>query len=71
MNVNDNILKAIEEKRKEIDDLHKELDRLEKYKQYDDTADEFKAMHTSFMNAGFSDDQAFALMQSIIITLLK
>ena len=66
MNVNNNILKAIEEKQREIDELHKELARLEKYKQYDDTADEFKAIHTSFVNAGFSDDQAFKLMQSII-----
>ena len=71
MNMNNNILKAIEEKQKEIDDLHKELARLEKYKQYDETADEFKAIHTSFMNAGFSDEQAFALIQSIIGNICK
>ena len=69
--MNNNILKVIEEKQKEIDDLHKELARLEKYKQYDDTADELKAIHTSFVNAGFSDDQAFELMQSIIGNICK
>lgn len=49
----------------EIAELQKQVEGLEKYKQYQDCADELKALHTSFMNAGFSDEQAFSMMKTI------
>lgn len=39
---------------------------LEKYKQYEEAANELKAMHDSFMNAGFSRDEASRLMLKLI-----
>lgn len=52
----------LEQKRTEIEDLKKELEKAEKYKQYDDAAGEMKAMYDSFVNAGFNDDRAFTAM---------
>lgn len=58
-------LETIKESKAE---LEKELKNLEKYKQYEDCAEETKALHTAFVNAGFSDAQAFILMKMFIQT---
>lgn len=50
----------------EIDGLKTELKRLEKYAKYDDTAEEMKAFHDSFVRAGFTEGQAFAIMTTVI-----
>jgi hypothetical protein len=47
-------------------ELEKELQSLEKYKQYKDCAEETKALHTAFVNAGFSNQMAFELMKMIM-----
>lgn len=49
-------------KNEEIELLKKRVETLKKYEKYEDMADEMKAMHDSFLNAGFSDQQAFELL---------
>lgn len=56
----------LEQKRTEIEDLKKELVKAEKYKQYDDMAGEIKAIYDSLVNAGFNEDQAFVLLNTMI-----
>ena len=46
----------------EINNLKKDLDKLERYRKYEDAANEMKAIHDSFVNAGFTEDQAFMIM---------
>ena len=46
----------------EINHLKKDLDKLERYRKYEDAANEMKAIHDSFVNAGFTEDQAFMIM---------
>lgn len=52
----------LEQKKSEIDELKKELEKAEKYKQYEDAAGELKAAYDSFVNAGFDEGQAFVLI---------
>ena len=46
----------------EMNELKKELARMEKYRQYEEAANEMYALLESFTNAGFSHDEAFTLM---------
>lgn len=57
----------LNQKKNEIEELKKELVKVEKYKQYDDMAGEIKAIYDSFVNAGFNRDQAY----EILIILLQ
>lgn len=45
--------------------LEKQLKNMEQYKQYEECADEIKAMHTAFINSGFTDAQAFDLIKTM------
>ena len=56
-------LETIKESKAE---LEKELKNLEKYKHYEDAAGEIHALYTSFTMAGFTDDQAFELVKTMI-----
>ena len=56
----------LEQKKSEIEDLKKELEKAEKYKQYEDAAGELKAIYDSCVNAGFNEDQAFVLLNTMI-----
>lgn len=56
----------LDQKRAEIEDLKKELEKAEKYKQYNDAAGEMKAMYDSFVNAGFDEDQAFTILMTML-----
>lgn len=60
----------LEQKRTEIEDLKKELEneikRTEKYKQFEECADDLKALQHSFINSGFSEKQAFMMVLQII-----
>ena len=56
----------LEQKKTEIEDLKKELEKTEKHKQYDDAAGELKAIYDSCVNAGFNEDQAFVLLNTMI-----
>lgn len=51
----------------EIDYLKKELSRLEKYKKYEESAQEIKAIFDCFVNAGFTEDQAFTLINNAML----
>lgn len=69
------LIEELEAAKNNIYELKKQLDNLERYKQYEDCADEIKAIHTAFMNSGFTNDQAFDLiktaMQSVAAGLMK
>lgn len=47
-------------------ELEKELKNLEKYKQYEDMAGEVHAIYMSLVHAGFSENQAFDLLKTMI-----
>jgi hypothetical protein len=50
----------------EIAELKKQVSELEKYDTYRKCGDELKAIQTEFMNAGFSNEQAFILLQTML-----
>lgn len=50
----------------EIKALYSEVKRLEKYKAYDQSSEELKALMDSYIRAGFSEEQAFALQQLVL-----
>lgn len=50
----------------EIKNLQTEIDKLDKYRKYEEAADEMRALYDSFVNAGFTEDQAFELMMTMI-----
>lgn len=60
----------LEQKQTEIEGLKKELvneiKRSEKYKQFEECADDLKALQNSFINSGFSEKQAFMMVLQII-----
>lgn len=57
-------LEAVKEYKEE---LEKELKNLEKYKQYEDVAGEIHALYMSFVTAGFSEEQAYDLLKTMIL----
>lgn len=67
----EDLLKLIEEKERDIASLHAEIDNLEKYKAFDEGAEATKALHTAFMNSGFSDEQAFKLVEKMMDVVVK
>lgn len=65
------LLELLEEKERDIKNLHEQIDKLEKYAKYDEYADEIKAMYDGFVNAGFSESQAFILLTTIVENTLR
>ena len=65
------MLKTIEEKNNEIQELQKELDKLERFKKYSGAADEFRALYESFINSGFSPEESFKLVDTFIKSSVK
>lgn len=63
------LLEEIEIANDHIHQMETQLKNLEKYKQYEDMANEMKALHTAFMNSGFSDEQAFDMVKMLIQTV--
>ena len=61
------LIERLEEVEAERDRLKSDISKLEKYAQYEKVADELGAMREGFMGAGFTEDQAFQM----IITLLQ
>ena len=57
------LMEEIKQKNEEIRVLDEEVKRLEKYKTYDQTAEEIKLLMDSYIRAGFSKEQAFTLIQ--------
>lgn len=60
------LLEEIEAKNEEIKALKEEVKRVERYKQYEESANEIAALRDSFINAGFTKDEANSLL---IVTL--
>ena len=52
-------------KENEIDTLRKEIEKLEKYKQYDKATAETKVIMDSFVRAGFTENQALDMVKTI------
>ena len=50
----------------EIKELQKQVKDMEKYKGYKDTADEIAAMRNAFVEAGFSEEESFTLVGSMV-----
>lgn len=67
----EDLLKIIKEKERDIASLHAEIDKLEKYRVHQEAADEMKAMHTAFMNSGFSNEQAFQLVHKMLAGVIE
>lgn len=65
------ILKQLEETRKYVKDLEKQVEALERYKKYEEAADEIKALHDSYVNAGFTEEQAFQLTMTAYNGVMK
>ena len=65
------LMEELEKIKNDKAELEKELKNLENYKQYEECADETKAMHTAFMNSGFSDEQAFELVKMMMQSALS
>ena len=63
------LIEEIHHAHEHIREMKAKLKNLERYKQYEDMADEMKALHTAFMNSGFSDEQAFDLMKTMLNTV--
>lgn len=59
-------LEEIEQKNEEIEILKADIEKLEKYRKYDEMADEVKAINDSFVRSGFTEQQAFELTKSAL-----
>ena len=65
------LLEEIEQKNEELKNLKSEVEKLEKYKKYDDCANEIRAMYQSFVNSGFTEDQAFEILTITLNNQIK
>lgn len=57
-------------KEREIASLKLEINHLKKIKQYDDAANEMKAMMDSYIRAGFTKEQAFRLILELFVAAI-
>lgn len=55
----------------EIKELNKQIENLKKYEEYKKAADEAKAIHIAFMDAGFTEEQAFDLIKTAMMACVK
>ena len=62
------LMELIDEKEKEIADLKRQSKKAEIYDQFDDAARDLKALYDSFINAGFTEDQAITLVNTSMMT---
>lgn len=61
------LLEEIEQKNGEIEVLKADIEKLEKYRKYDEMADEIKAINDSFVRSGFTEQQAFELTRGMAV----
>lgn len=65
----------VKAKNDEIKELKAEIEKLDRYKKYEEMANEIAAVRDSFVNAGFSKTEAFTMtkftMQMATNPLLK
>ena len=50
----------------ECDDVTNEVEKLERFKQYETMTDEMAALRDSFVNSGFSKAEAFEMVKMIV-----
>lgn len=60
------LMEEIENKNKEIKDLKKEIEKLDRYRVYEDSANEIAAARDAFVKAGFTKAEAFELTKGIL-----
>ena len=60
------LIEELEDAKTSVAELKKQLDNMERYKKYEKCADEIKAMHTAFMNSGFTNEQAFDMIETML-----
>lgn len=60
------LMKEIETKNKEIKDLKNDIAKLDRFKQYEDSANETAAVRDAFVAAGFTKAEAFELTKGIM-----
>lgn len=60
------LLEEIEVRNGEIKKLKKEIEKLDRYKQYEDAGDGLFAMRESFLKAGFTRAEAFEMTKMIL-----
>lgn len=60
------LMEEINVRNKEIEKLNEEIKKLERYKVYQDGADELAAVRLSYIKAGFSEAEAFELTKMMI-----
>lgn len=56
------LLEEIEQKNEELKSLKSEVKKLENYRKYDDCANEIRTVYQSFVNSGFTEEQAFEIL---------
>lgn len=60
------LLEEIEAKNQEILDLENEVKKLKYYQLYEESANQMAACRDAFVNAGFSESEAFELLKLLI-----
>ncbi len=65
------LLEEIEAKNAEIKDLKKRVEALDRYKVYEDGANELAAVRDAYINAGFTEEQAWELAKMAFEGALK
>jgi hypothetical protein len=61
----DELIREIKETQDYANDLKKKLEALERYKQYEEAANELMALKESFIAVGFTDEQAYEMMLTL------
>ena len=60
------LMQELDEIKAELAAKTKEIENLEKYKKYKEMGDEMKAIHNGLMDAGFTNEQAFEMLKTMI-----
>lgn len=60
------LVQLIKKKNEEIEVLKADIEKLEKYRKYDEMADEVKTINDSFVRSGFTEQQAFELTRDAV-----
>lgn len=65
------LLEEIEAKNKELKGLKEEVEKLERYKQYEGAANEIAAMREAFVNAGFSKTESYDMTKGMLMMAMN
>lgn len=64
------LLEELEVKNEEIKSLKKDIQKLERFKQYADAADEMRGLCDAFVNSGFTEEQSFELLKTMMKSMI-